>query len=146
MSFTLNNRAVQGALGRALAQDRLIAAQRRRLETQIESEVRSALQSVQTALRRVQAARASRVAAEAQYASEMRRYQVGESTNFLVLDRQNALSAARGREVRALTDYNKAVVALQRAMSTTLDANSLMIKPTDSTRPSDVHPDVEPTP
>jgi Outer membrane protein len=110
MSFTLNNRAVQGALGRALAQDRLIAAQRRRLETQIESEVRSALQSVQTALRRVQAARASRVAAEAQYASEMRRYQVGESTNFLVLDRQNALSAARGREVRALTDYNKAVL------------------------------------
>jgi HAE1 family hydrophobic/amphiphilic exporter-1 len=76
----------------------------------------------------------------------MRRYQVGESTNFLVLDRQNALSAARGREVRALTDYNKAVVALQRAMSTTLDANSLTVKPADGSRPADVHPDVEPTP
>ncbi len=146
MSFTLNNRTTQGALGRALAQDRLIAAQRQRFETQVETEVRNALQSVQTALRRVQAARASRVAAEAQYASEMRRYQVGESTNFLVLDRQNALSAARGREVRALTDYNKAVVALQRAMSTTLDANSLTVKPADGARPADVHPDVEPTP
>ncbi|QUW01937.1 TolC family protein [Chloracidobacterium validum] len=146
MSFTLNNRAVQGALGRSLAQNRLIDAQRQRFETQIESEVRNALQSVQTALRRVQSARASRVAAEAQYASEMRRYQVGESTNFLVLDRQNALSGARGREIRALTDYNKAVVALQRAMSTTLDANSLTVKASDGAHPADVQPSVEPNP
>ncbi len=146
LSFTLNNRAIQGALGRSLAQERLIEAQRRRFETQIESEVRNALQSVQTALRRVQAARASRTAAEAQYASEMRRYQVGESTNFLVLDRQNALSAARAREIRALTDYNKAVVALQRAMSTTLDANSLAVKPADGARPEDAAPEVEPAP
>lgn len=145
-SFTPANRVAQGALGRAKAQERMIDAQRRRVETQIESEVRNALQSVQTALRRVQAARASRLAAEAQYASEMRRYQVGESTNFLVLDRQNALSAARGREIRALTDYNKAVVALQRAMSTTLDANSLTVKPSDNARPDDAAPDVEPTP
>ncbi len=145
-SFTPANRVAQSALGRATAQARLLDAQRRRVETQIESEVRNALQSVQTAFRRVQAARSSRIAAEAQYASEMRRYQVGESTNFLVLDRQNALSAAQGREIRALTDYNKAVVALQRAMSTTLDVNSLTVKPSDPTRQDRAAPDVEPGP
>jgi HAE1 family hydrophobic/amphiphilic exporter-1 len=133
-------------LGRAIAQDRVIDTQRTKTETQIESEVRNALQSVQTTLKRVQASRASRVAAEAQYESEVRRYQVGESTNFLVLDRQNALSAARGREIRALTDYNKAVVALQRAMSTTLEVNSLKVKPAPESGNEPTAPEVEPKP
>ncbi len=126
-SFSLQNRVAKSNLGRAIAQDRVIDTQRTKTETQIESEVRNALQSVQTTLKRVQASRASRIAAEAQFESETRHYQVGESTNFLVLDRQNALSAAKGREIRALTDYNKAVVALQRAMSTTLEVNRLKV-------------------
>jgi outer membrane protein len=44
-----------------------------------------------------------------------------------VLDRQNALSAARGRELKALTDYNKAVSELQRALSTTLADNGVAV-------------------
>ncbi|NOT59142.1 MAG: hypothetical protein HOP19_02835, partial [Acidobacteria bacterium] len=66
--------------------------------------------------------------AELQYASEQRKFDAGQSTNFLVLDRQNALSAARGRELRALTDYTKAVAELQRALSTTLSSNSVEIQ------------------
>ncbi len=143
-SFSLQNRVAKSNLGRAIAQDRVIDTQRTKTETQIESEVRNALQSVQTTLKRVQASRASRIAAEAQYESEVRRYQVGESTNFLVLDRQNALSGARGREIRALTDYNKAVVALQRAMSTTLEVNSLKVKPAPESGGD--APEVEPKP
>jgi HAE1 family hydrophobic/amphiphilic exporter-1 len=44
-----------------------------------------------------------------------------------VLDRQNALSAARGRELKALTDYHKAVSELQRTLATTLTNNSIAI-------------------
>ena len=85
-----------------------------------EVEVRNALQAVETARRRVEAAKNSRENAELQYTSERRKFDAGQSTNYFILDRQNALSAARGRELKALTDYTKAAAELQRAMSTTL--------------------------
>ena len=97
----------------------------------IEVEVRNALQAVETAKRRVEAAKNSRVNAELQLASEQRKFDAGQSTNFFVLDRQNALSSAQGRELRALTDYNKAVAELQRAISTTLTINNISFANTE---------------
>jgi HAE1 family hydrophobic/amphiphilic exporter-1 len=70
----------------------------------------------------------SRAAAESQYQSEVRKFDAGQSTNFFVLDRQNALSSARGRELKALTDYTKSIAELQRALSTTLASNSVQLK------------------
>ena len=46
----------------------------------------------------------------------------------LVLTRQNGLSQARGLEAQTLTDYNKAIAALQMAISTTLSDNSIEIQ------------------
>jgi HAE1 family hydrophobic/amphiphilic exporter-1 len=83
-------------------------------------EVRNALQAVEIGRLRVETSRASREAAQKQSESEERRFQAGLSTTFLVLDRQNALSEAQGRELRALIDYSKAVSELQRVMGTTL--------------------------
>jgi hypothetical protein len=37
-----------------------------------------------------------------------------------VLERQNALSEAQGRELKSMTDYSKALSELQRVMGTTL--------------------------
>jgi outer membrane protein TolC len=76
----------------------------------------------------VEAAKNSRINAELQYQSEVRRFDAGQSTNYFVLDCQNALSAARGRELRALVDFTKAVAELQRAMSTTLTSNNVEVK------------------
>src|SRR5262249_3659081 len=92
-------------------------------------EVRNALQSVQTARQRVDAATSAREAAEIQLASEQRRFEAGLSTTFLVLTRQNDLSDARGRELQALTDFNKAGAALKRVVAITLSANSIDGKP-----------------
>lgn len=128
LSFPLRNRAAEGQLGRALAEGRKISVQRKALEQAIEAEVRNALQAVQIARLRVEAARASREAAERQLESEQRRFAAGISTTYFVLERQNALSEARGRELRALTDYNKAVSELQRAMGTTLISANVELK------------------
>jgi len=119
-SFPLRNRTAEAQLGRALAEGRKIDSQRKLLEQAIEVEVRNALQSVETARQRVETARASREAAQKQLDSEQRRFQAGLSTTYLVLERQNALSEAQGRELRAMTDYNKALSELQRVMGLTL--------------------------
>jgi HAE1 family hydrophobic/amphiphilic exporter-1 len=127
IELSLGNRTAKAQLGRALVEGKQIDAQRQRAEQLIEVEVRNALQAVETARRRVEAAKNSRVNAELQHASERRKFDAGQSTNFFVLDRQNALSAARGRELKALTDYNKAVSELQSALSTTLANNNVAV-------------------
>jgi HAE1 family hydrophobic/amphiphilic exporter-1 len=119
-SFPLRNRTAEGQLGRALAEHRKIDAQRKALEQTIEVEVRNALQAVEIARLRVETARASREAAQKQSESEQRRFQAGLSTTYFVLERQNALSEAQGRELKSMTDYSKALSELQRVMGTTL--------------------------
>jgi outer membrane protein len=128
INLPLRNRTAEGNLGRALAEGKQIDVQRQRTEQMIEVEVRNALQAVETAGKRVEAAKNSRINAELQYQSEQRKFDAGQSTNFFVLDRQNALSSARGRELRAMTDYTKAVAELQRVMSTTLSSNNMEVK------------------
>jgi len=127
IELPIGNRTAKAHLGRALVEGKQIDAQRQRAEQMIEVEVRNALQAVDTARRRVEAAKNSRVNAELQHSSERRKFDAGQSTNFFVLDRQNALSAARGRELKALTDYNKAVSELQSALSTTLVNNNVAV-------------------
>lgn len=128
IGWSVTNRTAEANLGRATAEGRKIDTQREALEQRVSREVRNALQSVQTARQRVDAARASREAAEVQLRSEQRRYEAGLSTTYFVLERQNELSAARGRELQALTDYNKAVADLQRVLGTTLTANAIDVK------------------
>jgi HAE1 family hydrophobic/amphiphilic exporter-1 len=128
INLPIRNRTAEANLGRSLAEGKQIDVQRQRLEQNIQVEVRNALQAVETAKKRVEAAKNSRVNAELQYQSEQRKFEAGQSTNFFVLDRQNALSSSRGRELRALTDYTKAVAELQRAMSVTLSSNNVQVK------------------
>jgi len=128
-SFPLKNRTAEGQLGRAVAEGRKIDAQRKTLEQAIEVEARNALQSVETTRQRVDTAQASREAAQKQLDSEQRRFLAGMSTTYFVLERQNALSEAQGRELRAMTDYNKALSELQRVMGTTLTTANVELKP-----------------
>jgi outer membrane protein len=128
INLPLRNRTAQANLGRALAEGKQIDVQRQRLLQVIEIEVRNAQQAVETARKRVEAAKNSRINAELQYQSEVRKFDAGQSTNYFVLDRQNALSAARVRELKALVDFTKAAAELQRAMSTTLTSNNVEVK------------------
>ena len=121
------NKTAEANLAAAQIQREQLAATVRSQEQVIEVEVRDAVQSVETARRRVLAARQARASAEEQLAGERRLYQVGRSTTFLLFQRENQLVNARNLELRAETDYNKALAELQRATSTTLRANNVLI-------------------
>lgn len=127
INFSLGNRTAKAQLGQSLAEGRQVDVERQRTQQSIEVEVRNVLQSVKSAYRRVEVAHNSQQDALMQYQAEERKFEAGLSTNFLMLDRQNALAAARGREVKALTDYNKALTDLQRALSTTLSGKNIEI-------------------
>lgn len=127
ISFPLKNRTAEAQLGRSLVEAERIQTQREKLEQTIQVEVRNALQSLQSADARLRAAVAAREASEQQYESEKRKLDAGQSTVFLVLERQTAFTAARGNELRAQTELNKATAELQRAMGNSLTANSVVV-------------------
>ena len=54
------------------------------------------------------------------------------SQNFLVLQRQEQLSAAKGTELQALIAYKKSIIALQQTMYTLLESNDIEVAKTES--------------
>jgi HAE1 family hydrophobic/amphiphilic exporter-1 len=127
LNLPLRNRTAQAQLGRSLVEGRRIATQREQLEQLVQVDVRNSLQTVRTAQSRLRAAAAAREASEQQYTSEQRRFDAGQSTLFLVLERQTALTTARGNELRAQTDLNKAIAELQRATGNAMQANNVVV-------------------
>ena len=131
ISMPFKNKTAEANLAGARIQKEQTAASMRSQEQLIEMDVRNSAQAVESARQRVLSAREARVNAELQLEGEQRLYQVGRSTTFLLFQRENALANARASEVRAETDYNKAIADLQRATSTTLRANNVVVDTPD---------------
>jgi HAE1 family hydrophobic/amphiphilic exporter-1 len=128
INLPLRNRTAEAQLGRSLVEGQRIATQREQLEQAIQVDVRNALQAVRSAEARLRSAGIARDASEQQYQSEVRKLDAGQSTVFLVLERQTALTTARGNELRAQTDLNKAIAELQRATGSALNTNSIVVR------------------
>ena len=127
INFPLRNRTAEAQLGRSLVEGQRLATQREQLQQTIQVEVRNALQSVRSAETRLRAAVATRELNEQQFSSEQRKLDAGQSTVFLVLERQNALTTAKGSELKAQTDLNKAIADLQKATGNSLNVNSIVV-------------------
>src|SRR5215217_713001 len=130
LSFPWKNKTAEANLAGARIQTEQLQASTRSQEQIIELDVRNSAQAVESSRQRVLSAREARVNAEMQLEGEQRLYQVGRSTTFLLFQRENALANARASELRAETDYNKALADLQRATSTTLRANNVVVDTT----------------
>ena len=128
IQFPFKNKTAEANLAGARIQKEQLLATTRSQEQTIEVDVRNSAQAVESSRQRVLSAREARVNAEMQLEGEQRLYQVGRSTTFLLFQRENALANARASELRAETDYNKALADLQRATSTTLRANNVIVE------------------
>lgn len=128
ISLPLRNRTAKANLGKFLEQDRQIDLQTRQLMQRIEVEVRNAVQAVETAKMRIDAAEAATKFARQQLDGEEKKFAAGLQPAYFVLERQNQLSVAQISELQAKADYNIAIANLQRVMSTTLTTNSIELK------------------
>lgn len=127
ITLPFGNRIARANLGRTLVEGSQIETSTAQIEQAIEADVRNALQSLRSAEARLQAAAATRSSAEQLFESEERQFKAGTTTVFLVFQRQKDLIDARGKELQAQTDLNKAISNFQRAIGTTLEANSVEI-------------------
>jgi outer membrane protein TolC len=101
---------------------------RRQLFSDISLEVSTAVNDVISNMKRIQASRVARELAEENLRNQEKRLEVGIATTKDVLDFQDQLTAARGTEVQAATDYNVSLAELARAQGTLLDEYSVVIE------------------
>lgn len=102
-------------------------AQLKTQEQRIFLEVSDAVRTLETAAKSVEAYRVARELAERQLEAEMKKLNVGMSTNYFVLTYQDALASARSMELKALVDYNVAVAAIAKATGSTLETRGITL-------------------
>lgn len=113
-SYPLFNRQAEAASARARVSRDQTLASLRRMEMQITAEVRSAARAVETNFKRVASTRAARVLQERRLDAETKKFGAGMSTNFLVTQAQRDLAVAEVAELRAIADYRRSLVNLER--------------------------------
>jgi outer membrane protein TolC len=115
VSYNLWGSAADAQYARARLQRNQSQARLRALELQVATEVTNAAITVQSNLKRVEAAQAARELAEKRLEAEQSKFEVGMSTNFFVVQAQRDLRDAQNTELRSLADYRKSLVTFERA-------------------------------
>ena len=127
-SLPFRNDSAKGSLGVAVEQERQIVIQETALVQHLIFDARNSIQALDAARYRLQAAHNARNAADRVLLGEQRRFAVGRSTTFLVLQRDVEAANDQGRELQAQTDLNKAVVELDRVAGTIFERNGITLK------------------
>jgi outer membrane protein TolC len=96
-------------------------------EQQVYLEVSDAVRNLETAAKSVDAYRIARELAEKQLEAEMKKLNVGMSTNYFVLTYQDLLATARSSEMRALVEYNIALANIAKVTGSTLEDRNISL-------------------
>jgi outer membrane protein len=115
LSYPLFGNQATAQHARARLQRNQAMTRIRALEVQIAAEVANAALTVQSNLKRVEAATAARELALKRLEAEQSKFEVGMTTNFFVVQAQRDLRDAQNTELRALADYRKSLVNFERA-------------------------------
>ncbi len=120
-SYPLGNRAAKSRLAVSKLETAQLLMDIKDLEKTIVVEVREAARQINTDKKRVQAARVARKLAEEKLSAEEKKFEVGLSTSFNVLEFQTDLAEEQSKELKAIIDFNKSKINLRKVLATTLE-------------------------
>ena len=120
ISYPIGTSSADTNLARSRLERTQTEARIRSVELQAATEVRRTGRSVNTNLKRVDATRAARQLGEERLEAEQKKFAVGMSTSFLVFQAQRDLATALNSELRAVLDYNRALVDFEAVQETSL--------------------------
>jgi HAE1 family hydrophobic/amphiphilic exporter-1 len=118
LSYPMGKSTEEANLARARLEREQAAARLRQVELGAVREVRDAALRVEQNRQRIDTAQLGRELAEQRLDAEQKRFEVGMSTSFLVIQAQRDLAVARNNELQAKLAYQLAVIgfeAVQRA-------------------------------
>ena len=128
----MRNRQAQADYGIDQLSLRQTELQDARSVNQVAVNVSNQSVALQQARARYQAAVHNRVLQQQLLDAEQKRFALGASTSFLVVQQQRDLATAQSTEVAALVAYSNARIALDQTLGTTLQANNVTIEEAQS--------------
>ncbi|MDH5541427.1 MAG: TolC family protein [Nitrospinota bacterium] len=117
------HRAAKSRLETEMAENSLLNA-RQAIDVGIHKVVRE----VETAEKRISASKLSLKLAEKKLEAEVKKYEVGSSTSFAVLEYQKDLAAEKTKAIKAVIDHIKALSHMELATGTLLDKNNISLE------------------
>jgi outer membrane protein TolC len=113
VSYPLGRSAEQSALARSTLEVEQSTARLRSSEFKVVREVRQAAMQLEQNRERIETTRVGRELSEQRLDAEQRRFEVGMSTNFNVIQAQRDLAVARNNELQAQLDYQLALITYE---------------------------------
>jgi HAE1 family hydrophobic/amphiphilic exporter-1 len=128
LSIPLSNVRARNNLKSGKASLKQILLQVKQLEQNIMVEIDNDVGVARADFESVDASRQARIYAQAALDAEQKKYAVGKSTTFTVLQLQNNLTTAKSQEIRALANYNQALANLAADEGSTLQRHNLDVE------------------
>jgi outer membrane protein len=127
VQIPIRNRSAQADNQRAILTQRQLEAQLQQLKNAALLDVRNTYIALTQDRAQVDAASKARELQQQTFEAEQKKYQLGASTVFLVIQTQRDLIQAQGTELRALASLVEAKANYERAVGRTLEVNRVTI-------------------
>lgn len=127
LTFPIRNRSAQAANITAMLAQQQSEAALQRVRNAVAVDVHNAKIALEQDKFAVEATNRARILAEQTLDAEQKKFQLGASTIFFVIQTQRDLATARSAEVRAMITFMEAEVNYERAVGRTLEVNRIDI-------------------
>ncbi len=127
VTVPIRNRSAQADNQRAILTQRYLEAQLQQMKNAALLDVRNTYIALTQDRARVDAASKARELQQQTFDAEQKKYSLGASTVYLVIQTQRDLINAQGTELRALADLAEAKASYERAVGRTLEVNRVTI-------------------
>ena len=127
ISYPLGNRSAKSKLSASRLEKAKLILDIKNLEKKIILEVRESIRQLQTDAKRIKAASIAKKLAEEKLKAEEKKFEVGLSTSFNVLEFQEDLAQAQSNEIKAIIDYKQSRIRFRKIIASTLNYNNVKL-------------------
>jgi len=141
LNIPLRNRAAQSDYVTSALEERQAELSLQKAVNQVRVDVQNAVIGLRQARVRYDSAVKARILQQQTLDADKKKYTLGASTVFQVVQDQQTLAAAESTEQQSLANYSHARISFDQAMGTTLEVNGISVSEAESgrvMRPSDL--------
>jgi outer membrane protein len=128
LNIPLRNRAAQSDYVTSVIEMRQNELALQKQLNQVRVDVQNAIIGIQQARARFDAAVQARMLSQQTFDGDKRKYELGASTAYQVVQDQRDLASAQSSEVQAMANYSHARIALDQALGDTLEVNHVSLE------------------
>jgi outer membrane protein len=128
LNIPLRNRAAQSDYVTSVIDIRQSELDLQKQLNQVRLDVQNAIVGLQQARARLDASAQARILSQATSDGDQKKFQLGASTSYQVVQDQRDLSSAQSSEMEALANYSHARINYDQAIGDTLEANQITIE------------------